>query len=78
MSIGYACLILGVWHTDLKICLIKNADRGVAERLDRQVAIAVLKRKLYALPEMYGMDYLLESYYFVKPYDDEQTPAVED
>ena len=34
-----------------------------------KVSIAALKRKLYALAEMYGADYLLESYYFVGCYD---------
>ena len=34
-----------------------------------EISVAALKRKLYALAEMYGVDYLLESYYFVGSYD---------
>lgn len=35
MSIGYACLALGVTFTDMKKCLIKNADK---ERLNQLIA----------------------------------------
>lgn len=33
-----------------------------------KVPLASLKRKLYSLSEMYGQDYLVESYYFVQQY----------
>lgn len=51
--------------------------KGLDSCLHGRGSIAALKRKLYALAEIYGMDYLLESYYFVKLYDAEQASAGE-
>ena len=57
----------------------RKADflKGLDGCLQGRGSIAALKRKLYALAEIYGMDYLLESYYFVKLYDAEQASAGE-